>query len=56
MRFRWPRGRWNGKRIIGFSLKLRVSTYWWGFIPHWPKYAGCSWLWFVFWIDAEYER
>jgi hypothetical protein len=27
---RWPRGRYNGKRIIGFAVHVRVRvTHWW---------------------------
>lgn len=52
---KWPRGKHNGQRIAGFSVKLRVNVSW-----------GVQWLprarwnfgqpvlsWLVFWLHFE---
>ena len=51
---RWPRGRFNGKRIDGFGLQFRLHLRWW----HWKPRA--SWnlgqpylLWLCFTLRAE---
>ena len=47
MKFRWPRGRYNGKRIAGFSLKVGLDLIWW----HWKPV--CRWNFgqpFVWWL------
>ncbi len=29
--FKWPRGKYNGQRIIGFFIKFALDVRWWGF-------------------------
>jgi hypothetical protein len=54
--FRWPRGRYNGKRIVGASIKFKFSVEYFEWRPKWIKYANClRWLWFYLWIEWEYE-
>jgi len=53
---RWPRGRYNGKRIVGASIKFKFSVQYFEWRPHWIEYAHClRWMWFYFWIELEYE-
>jgi hypothetical protein len=26
---RWPKGKYNGKRIAGFALSFKVNLFWW---------------------------
>lgn len=54
---RWPRGRYNGQRIVGVSFKvvLDVTTWrWWPLIGH---YCGAfHWLCFRTWTGWEYDQ
>jgi len=55
--FTWPRGRSNGQRVAGVSIKVNVDLLRWTWLPvvHW-RYAGCVWwLCFWVWINWEYE-
>lgn len=56
-RMRWPRGRRNGKRIVGFSVKCSVDLSNWLALPHWElRYAKfVSWLCLSVWFNLEYE-
>jgi len=54
--FRWPRGRYNGKRIMGASIKCAFDMEYFSWAPRWIKHANCfSWLWVYIWIQWEYE-
>jgi len=56
MTMQWPRGRYNGQRIIGVSVKatIRVDNVYW--LPSWYKYTNCfRWLWLFVWVEAVYE-
>lgn len=35
MRLRWPRGRYNGRRIVGFSVSLSVRVNCWRLFAVW---------------------
>jgi len=35
MKLRWPRGRYNGKRIVGFELEVKVNVLGVGFHGGW---------------------
>lgn len=53
---RWPRGKYNGRRITGASIKFKVSVEFFQWLPRFPKYANCfRWLWFYVWFEWEYE-
>ena len=53
---KWPRGRYNGKRIIGVSIKFKFSIEYFQWLPRVMKYTNClRWLWFYLWIEWEYE-
>ena len=52
----WPRGRWNGQRIMGASVKFAIDLAHCRVRPRWNKYTRCfAWLWFLCWIEAVYE-
>lgn len=56
MRFKWPRGKWNGLRIIGASFKIRATVDRWKWIPKkWSHGGALEWLCFLIWIEWEYE-
>ena len=52
---KWPRGRWNGWRIVGFRLNLVIDITNWSF--HLPRrYTPCVWLGPVrLYYGAEYD-
>lgn len=53
-RFRWPRGRYNGKRIDGFSLRFDVHLLWWVWKPIAEYNHGEPFLlWLCFTIRAR---
>ena len=53
---RWPRGRFNGQRIVGVELRVRVQvTHWYW---SWPslyqgRCLGCGPL--CIWIEPTYD-
>ena len=52
----WPRGKYNGQRILGGSLKTAIRLDGWYWRPTWNKYAQCfRWLCFYVWVEAVYE-
>ena len=54
---RWPRGRYNGQRIVGvrFTFAIDVTTWMWK--PQIGCYCGaCHWLCFRSWTAFEYEQ
>jgi hypothetical protein len=51
----WPRGRYNGQRIVGFVVKVRVDLLWWGFRLPSIKYGQCGSLGPLHvWLEAAY--
>lgn len=52
---KWPRGKHNGQRIVGFRLDFRLNVRrWWFLLPNrysWKIVVGPLWLGF----DPEYE-
>jgi hypothetical protein len=53
---KWPRGRYNGKRIIGLVVKVRFDVLWWGF--HLPnRWGTClSFGPFHIWVERAFEQ
>lgn len=53
---KWPRGRYNGRRIIGISFKVQFTVNNWRWIP---TIGGCQgmfhWLCFRSWTEAVYD-
>lgn len=55
MGIRWPRGKFNGKRIVGFEIGFRFRIGMWNWIPHKPRYSGLfHWLCFTLKLEAVY--
>lgn len=54
---KWPRGKYNGRRIEGFSLLFKVHLLWWKLVPiaHWNHgEPRLTWLCFTLIVAAEY--
>lgn len=51
---RWPRGRWNGQRITGLEVKIRIDVLRWRL--HWfGRWGSCASLGPVHvWLTAAY--
>lgn len=32
---KWPKGKYNGKRIVGFSIKFTIDITYWNFKFYW---------------------
>ena len=51
----WPRGKYNGDRIVGLSFKASIRVDHWQWKPRWTKYTNCfTWLCVFVWIEAVY--
>lgn len=52
----WPRGRYNGKRIVGLSVKLQIDVSHWNWKPIivWRSCGGIHWLCFFSWTEWVY--
>jgi hypothetical protein len=35
MKFRWPRGRYNGWKIVGFKVSISIDVLWWDVSASW---------------------
>ena len=58
MKLAWPRGRFNGRRITGFDLKLRVNVTFWEWLPRFEWGYGrpmVRWLCFALIAELEYH-
>ena len=54
---KWPRGRYNGDRIVGVEIKIKIDVTTWGHwcLPNrWGKCLGLGPLWV--WFSAAYRR
>jgi len=57
--FSWPRGKWNGKRIVGIKISIRFDLlYWsigmgWNF---WMPYLNVGPLHFRFEVAYDYKE
>lgn len=50
---KWPRGRWNGRRIVGIDFHVIVDVTHWRLA--WPRYGSCLALGPLrIWLRAEY--
>lgn len=53
---RWPRGRYNGLRIEGVRLTLRINVFWWSWLPDiYVRYLPWRFGWLCFHVHAEPE-
>lgn len=63
-KLRWPRGRYNGRRIGGVALRFRMNLLTWYWLPSIApprevRLTGtlrCNWLCFNVWIEPYYEE
>jgi hypothetical protein len=54
---KWPRGRYNGQRIVGFEVTVKLNIKDWTFIPRNPRYSHCfHWLCVRVWLHASYDQ
>lgn len=54
---RWPRGKYNGCRIVGLVVKARFDVYWWSL--GWPKFGFGTCLSIGplhLWIEPAYDK
>ena len=59
LKLRWPRGRYNGDRIDGFKVSLRLHLLWWHWRPlfSWRLGTHCFiWLCFTVRHETSYEN
>ena len=53
----WPRGKYNGKRIVGVDIRVKLDVTHWYWRPIWlPLCHGLHWLCFLSWWNANYEH
>lgn len=53
---KWPRGRYNGKRIVGIEFKFVLDVTSWKWLPTIGHGFGMfHWLCFRSWTNAAYE-
>ena len=56
MKIKWPRGKYNGQRIVGIVAKISVDVTHWRWTPRLYAWSGClHWLCFRAWLAAEYS-
>jgi len=55
----WPRGRFNGQRIVGISFKFEINVREWLWCPVagtcWKYSGGLHWLCFRTWTNWNFE-
>jgi hypothetical protein len=52
---RWPRGKYNGRRIGGFEIRVRLNLFWWAWgLP--DRYGRCLSLGPLHvWLSTDYD-
>jgi hypothetical protein len=54
---RWPRGKYNGRRIIGVSFKISLAVDEWRWKPVIGNHCGMfHWLFWRSWTQWEYDH
>lgn len=54
--FRWPRGRFNGMRIVGVEIKVRIDVTDWLWTPVFVHHCGgIHWLFLRTWWGFSYR-
>lgn len=57
MNLAWPRGRYNGQRIVGVSFKITCDITYWIWLPKFIRYSGgLHWLCFRTFTHLEYDQ
>ena len=55
----WPRGKYNGRRIVGFSVRISIDVTDWRWLPYirWQWHLKCChWLCVRSWIEKNYAE
>ena len=53
----WPRGKYNGQRIVGVSFKIVLDVTAWEWLPIIGNHQGMfHWLCFRTWTEWQYNR
>ena len=53
---KWPRGRYNGKRIVGIRFTTQIDITCWAWWPRRIRFANSIyWLCFIVRLEWEYE-
>jgi len=54
---KWPRGKYNGCKIGGIEIKVRINVFWWNWKPkvYHDHLWAFHWICFHIWIAPEYE-
>ena len=53
---KWPRGRYNGQRIVGVSFRVGVDLRFWLWLPSsLRRPTGMHWLCFLAFFEWVYE-
>ncbi len=53
---KWPRGKYNGRRIMGIDFHIKIQCEDWFWLPLRVKYCGgLHWLCFMTWTQFVYE-
>ncbi len=54
---RWPRGKYNGRRIVGVSVKVNFRVDGWHWKPdiHYWGVLSCHWLFIWTWWELVYH-
>lgn len=55
---KWPRGKYNDQRIVGFNVQIKMNVLHWRWMPvienqHGP--TAIHWLCFYSWWNANFE-
>lgn len=54
---RWPRGRYNGQRIVGIEVSMKLNVTDWTLVPRMPRYSHClHWFCVRVWLCAVYDQ
>ena len=53
---KWPRGKYNGQRIVGFNVQVKLDVTYWTWRPVWlPFCHGLHWGCCLTWWNLNYE-
>lgn len=53
---KWPRGKYNGRRIVGIRVILALNVHKWHWKPYIGHYCGAiHWFCFLSWWEWEFS-
>ena len=53
---RWPRGKYNGQRIVGVTFEFKIDVTLWFWRPVIGQFGAFHWLCFLTWTEWTYEQ